>query len=78
MVSLVEMPSPFPSISHRKRIMCPICRHCTYFGNIAYVDDGHGEKSYGETISKFQDGERSELSITVQGSFGTKVCWKPS
>lgn len=73
MVSLVEMPSPFPSISHRKRIMCPTCRHCTDFGNIAYVDDGHGEKSYGETISKFQDGERSELSITVQGSFGTKI-----
>lgn len=73
MVSLVEMPSPLPAISQRKRIMCPTCRHCTDFGNIAYVDDGHGEKSCGETISKFQDGEQSELSISVRGSFGTKM-----
>lgn len=73
MVSLVEMPSPLSAISQRKRIMCPTCRHCTDFGNIAYVDDGHGEKSYGETINKFQDGDRSELSISVRGSFGTKM-----
>lgn len=73
MVSLVEMSSPLLAISQHKRIMCPTCRHCTYLGKISNVDDGHGEKSSGETINIFQDGDRSELTIYVRGSFSTKM-----
>ncbi|XP_047328470.1 E3 ubiquitin-protein ligase SHPRH isoform X2 [Impatiens glandulifera] len=51
-------------------IMCPTCRQRTDYGNIAYADDdGKNEPS----SSSIQDREDSEASITVQGSYSTKI-----
>lgn len=53
-----------------KWVICPTCRQHTDFGNIAYVDDGQNKSC----DSSFQDAENShKASITVQGSYSTKV-----
>ena len=56
-----------------KWVMCPTCRQHTDYGNIAFVDDRHNKSCN----STFQDGENTEASITVQGSYSTKVHFKP-
>ncbi|KAL3834738.1 hypothetical protein ACJIZ3_009474 [Penstemon smallii] len=47
------------------RVMCPTCRQPTDFGNIALADDRRNE-SCGTC-------DKSEDSITVQGSYSTKI-----
>lgn len=51
----------------RKWVMCPICRQHTDVGNIAYADDRQNGYSSG------QDHRENEASLSVQGSYGTKV-----
>lgn len=54
--------------SQDKWVMCPTCRQHTNLGNVAFADDGQKK-----TNSSFQRSEDSETSITVQGSYGTKI-----
>ncbi|XP_058207401.1 uncharacterized protein LOC131320657 isoform X5 [Rhododendron vialii] len=61
--------------THAKWVMCPTCRQHTDYGNIAFADDGQNRSD-----SSFQGRENSELghenseaSITVHGSYGTKI-----
>ena len=49
-------------------VMCPTCRQHTDFGNIAFADDRQNNSD-----SSFHGRENSEASITVHGSYGTKV-----
>ncbi|KAL6980868.1 RING-type E3 ubiquitin transferase [Sarracenia purpurea var. burkii] len=51
-----------------KRVMCPTCREHTEYGNIAFADD-----RFNNSESSFQGRENSEASITVHGSYGTKI-----
>nr|VDD15822.1 unnamed protein product [Brassica oleracea] len=51
----------------RKWVMCPICRQHTDVGNIAYADDRQNGYSSG------QDHRENEASLSVQGSYGTKI-----
>lgn len=54
-----------------KWVMCPTCRQHTDLRNLAYADDG--PKSCDSTpIHPFQ-GETTEASMNVQGSYGTKI-----
>lgn len=61
----------------RKWVMCPTCRQRTEFGNIAFADDRHnnlynsGERGTSE-LHNLQ-GDDTEASIIVRGSYGTKV-----
>ncbi|PIN24826.1 DEAD box-containing helicase-like transcription factor/DNA repair protein [Handroanthus impetiginosus] len=50
---------------NNNRVVCPTCRQHTDFRNIAFVDDRQDEPgtSY----------DKSEASITVQGSYSTKI-----
>ncbi|XP_057849243.2 uncharacterized protein LOC131060147 isoform X2 [Cryptomeria japonica] len=74
MVTMVDVPSPLSTIPQRKKIVCPTCRYQTDFINIAYADDDSSRNFIAERkINELQDGERSESSFTVQGSFGTKM-----
>lgn len=50
---------------HDDRVICPTCRHATDFGNIAFADD--------EQDVKRHTYDKTEASITVQGSYSTKV-----
>lgn len=53
-----------------KWVLCPTCRRHTDFGNIAYVDDGQDTSC----DASFQHAENScEASVTVKGSYSTKV-----
>ncbi|XP_038884909.1 E3 ubiquitin-protein ligase SHPRH isoform X5 [Benincasa hispida] len=54
-----------------KWVMCPTCRQHTDFGNIAYADDSKNETLDPSTLH--ETSREHELSITVQGSYGTKV-----
>lgn len=47
------------------RVLCPTCRQHTDFGNIALADDRRKGSCYAY--------DKSEASITVQGSYSTKV-----
>ncbi|GFY84449.1 RING-finger, DEAD-like helicase, PHD and SNF2 domain-containing protein [Actinidia rufa] len=49
-------------------VMCPTCRQHTDFGNIAFADDRQNNSD-----SSFHGRENSEASITVHGSYGTKI-----
>ncbi|CAH8371515.1 unnamed protein product [Eruca vesicaria subsp. sativa] len=51
----------------RKWVMCPICRQHTDVRNIAYADDRQNGYSSG------QDHKENEVSLAVQGSYGTKI-----
>ncbi|CAL5322829.1 unnamed protein product [Camellia sinensis] len=53
---------------HGKWVMCPTCRQHTDFANIAFADD-----SQNKSDSSFKRCENSEASITVHGSYGTKI-----
>lgn len=50
---------------HDNRVICPTCRRATDFGNIAFADDK--QDFTGVTYDK------TEASVTVQGSYSTKV-----
>lgn len=55
--------------SHNKWVMCPTCRQHTEYGNVAFVDDMH-TKSPDASVSTFRS---SEASVTVKGSYSTKI-----
>ncbi|XP_073129793.1 uncharacterized protein [Henckelia pumila] len=50
---------------YNNRVRCPTCRQPTDFGNIAYADDRQNVKS--------GDCDKSEVFMTVQGSYSTKI-----
>lgn len=58
---------------HRKWVMCPTCRQHTDFGNIAYADDRQDKSFNSATLDAIQGYEKCEASLTVQGSYGSKV-----
>jgi E3 ubiquitin-protein ligase SHPRH len=51
----------------KKWIMCPTCRHRTDLENIAFVVEKHSDKAEKSTE------DLTESTISVQGSYGTKV-----
>uniref|UniRef100_A0A1D1XWD7 E3 ubiquitin-protein ligase SHPRH n=1 Tax=Anthurium amnicola TaxID=1678845 RepID=A0A1D1XWD7_9ARAE len=58
---------------HQKWVMCPTCRQHTDFGNIAYVDDKQNEVCDLKVIESFQGENLAEISLKVEGSYGTKI-----
>lgn len=50
----------------KKWIMCPTCRQRTDLENVAFVVEKHSDKAEKST-------EDQESTISVQGSYGTKV-----
>ncbi|KAK4835874.1 hypothetical protein QYF36_015629 [Acer negundo] len=54
-------------------LMCPTCRQRTDFRNIAYADDRQNNSCDSDMRNKIQDCEKSDTSLTVQGSYGTKI-----
>eukprot|EP00258_Populus_trichocarpa_P030939 XP_024446958.1 E3 ubiquitin-protein ligase SHPRH [Populus trichocarpa] len=57
----------------RKWVMCPTCRQHTDFGNIAYADDKRDKSCSSAMLDAIQGCEKTEASLAVQGSYGTKV-----
>nr|TKR75458.1 hypothetical protein D5086_0000285000 [Populus alba] len=57
----------------RKWVMCPTCRQHTDFGNIAYADDRQDKSCCSAMLDAIQGCEKTEASLAVQGSYGTKV-----
>lgn len=57
----------------QKWIMCPSCRQRTYFENIAYVVEKKNKETSPTSLNSHQTKNVSESSITVKGSYGTKV-----
>ncbi|MQM06651.1 hypothetical protein Taro_039476, partial [Colocasia esculenta] len=60
----------------QKWVMCPTCRQHTDFGNIAYVDDKQSEICELKIPKSIQGENHAEMSLKVEGSYGTKV-WFP-
>uniref|UniRef100_A0A2K1WQH7 RING-type domain-containing protein n=1 Tax=Populus trichocarpa TaxID=3694 RepID=A0A2K1WQH7_POPTR len=56
----------------RKWVMCPTCRQHTDFGNIAYADDKRDKSCSSAMLDAIQGCEKTEASLAVQGSYGTK------
>jgi len=54
-------------------VMCPTCRQHTDFGNIAYAVDAQHESSDPSVLHPIDSSEKFEASISVKGSYGTKV-----
>ncbi|KAJ7965163.1 E3 ubiquitin-protein ligase SHPRH [Quillaja saponaria] len=54
-------------------VMCPTCRQHTDFGNIAYAVDRHNKCSNSTMLNTIEGCEKFEASITVKGSYGTKI-----
>ncbi|XP_077216092.1 RING-finger, DEAD-like helicase, PHD and SNF2 domain-containing protein [Tasmannia lanceolata] len=54
-------------------VMCPTCRQRTEYGNIAYVDDRQPKVCDYVMPNTFKGHDISEISIPVQGSYGTKI-----
>jgi len=54
-------------------VMCPTCRQHTDFGNIAYAVDSQNESSNLSVLHTIDSSEKCEASISVKGSYGTKV-----
>lgn len=54
-------------------VMCPTCRQHTDFGNIAYAVDAQNESSNSSMLHTIDGCEKYEASISVKGSYGTKV-----
>ncbi|XP_057442384.1 uncharacterized protein LOC130734094 isoform X2 [Lotus japonicus] len=54
-------------------VMCPTCRQHTDFGNIAYAVDAHNESSNSSMQHTVDSCEKCETSISVKGSYGTKI-----
>ncbi|XP_026388746.1 E3 ubiquitin-protein ligase SHPRH-like [Papaver somniferum] len=61
------------SKSRNKWIMCPTCRKPTDLGNIALADDSQSKACNSGLSSVSQGHEMVEASISVQGSYGTKI-----
>ncbi|KAI3882577.1 hypothetical protein MKX03_010696 [Papaver bracteatum] len=61
------------SKSRNKWIMCPTCRKPTDLGNIALADDSQSKACNSGLSSVSQSHEMVEASISVQGSYGTKI-----
>ncbi|KAG6738631.1 hypothetical protein POTOM_058251 [Populus tomentosa] len=57
----------------RKWVMCPTCRQHTDFGNIAYADDRRDKSCSSAMLDAIQGCEKTEATLAVQGSYGTKV-----
>lgn len=51
-----------------KWVMCPTCRQHTDYANIAYADDGRNASLISSSLAC-----DPETSITVEGSYSTKV-----
>ncbi|KAG6738626.1 hypothetical protein POTOM_058246 [Populus tomentosa] len=49
------------------------CRQHTDFGNIAYADDRRDKSCSSAMLDAIQGCEKTEASLAVQGSYGTKV-----
>ena len=56
-----------------KWVMCPTCRQHTDFGNLAYAVDRQDKSITSSMLQTVDSGEKSEASIPVKGSYGTKV-----
>ncbi|XP_031278860.1 E3 ubiquitin-protein ligase SHPRH [Pistacia vera] len=56
-----------------KWVMCPTCRQHTDIGNIAFADDRQNKSSDSAMLNGVQGHEICEESLTVQGSYGTKI-----
>ncbi|KAK7275887.1 hypothetical protein RIF29_17013 [Crotalaria pallida] len=54
-------------------VMCPTCRQPTDFGNIAYAVDEQNESSNSSMLHTIDSRGKYEASITVKGSYGTKI-----
>ncbi|EFJ18575.1 hypothetical protein SELMODRAFT_444519 [Selaginella moellendorffii] len=54
-----------------KRIACPTCRQQTYVSNIAYANAEGTSSKIAENLQEEEEDE--EKSITVAGSYGTKI-----
>ncbi|BAT81617.1 hypothetical protein VIGAN_03138100 [Vigna angularis var. angularis] len=54
-------------------VMCPTCRQHTDFGNIAYAVDSQNESSNLSVLHTINSSEKCEASISVKGSYGTKI-----
>ncbi|QCE00806.1 E3 ubiquitin-protein ligase SHPRH [Vigna unguiculata] len=54
-------------------VMCPTCRQHTDFGNIAYAVDSQNESSNLSELHTNDSSEICEASISVKGSYGTKI-----
>ncbi|XP_020226329.1 E3 ubiquitin-protein ligase SHPRH [Cajanus cajan] len=54
-------------------VMCPTCRQHTDFGNIAYAVDAQNESSNSSVLHTIGSSEKCEASISVKGSYGTKI-----
>ncbi|RDX63983.1 E3 ubiquitin-protein ligase SHPRH, partial [Mucuna pruriens] len=54
-------------------VMCPTCRQHTDFGNIAYAVDTQNESSNSSMLRTIDSSEKCEASISVKGSYGTKI-----
>ncbi|GER46593.1 SNF2 domain-containing protein [Striga asiatica] len=57
--------TPLAKHNNTKLVMCPTCRQSTDFGNIALADDKQNDSC--------EMSDKSEASITVQGSYSTKI-----
>ncbi|KAI4383932.1 hypothetical protein MLD38_009712 [Melastoma candidum] len=55
----------------KKWLMCPTCRQHTDFANIAFADDRQNNSS--TSVDNKSREDTTESSITVQGSYGTKI-----
>ncbi|XWS74480.1 hypothetical protein CRYUN_Cryun01aG0001600 [Craigia yunnanensis] len=55
-----------------KWVMCPTCRQNTDVGNIALADDRQISPN-SAILHTIQGGDNCEASLTVQGSYGTKI-----
>ncbi|XP_028782280.1 LOW QUALITY PROTEIN: E3 ubiquitin-protein ligase SHPRH [Neltuma alba] len=56
-----------------KWVMCPTCRQHTDFGNIAYAVDRQHESFKTSVLQNVDSSEKCESSISVKGSYGTKI-----
>ncbi|MED6124025.1 hypothetical protein PIB30_055145, partial [Stylosanthes scabra] len=54
-------------------VMCPTCRQHTDFGSIAYAVDAQNESPNSTMSNTLDNCEKSEASIIVKGSYGTKI-----
>jgi hypothetical protein len=59
----------------QKRINCPSCRRRANVGDVAYVDNVSERLGPDPSVSQFHGGEDEdeELTLSVKGSYGTKV-----
>ncbi|CAN1138472.1 E3 ubiquitin-protein ligase SHPRH [Linum perenne] len=73
LLALTEPNEQDHKFQSRKWVMCPTCRQHTDYRNIAYVDDRQGKSSDPANRSTTEDCKNGEASVTVHGSYGTKL-----